>query len=98
MSTKLAFSTAYFFDKRFDRGMAVVNEIISRYPKYFRVYVKKLEALHILKKFEEGFEVFEKLRDWTFSIPEKDLDYYEKTRSKFMEDYNKYIKVNVLFF
>jgi len=97
MSTKLSFSTAFFFATKFERGMAVVNEIIARFPKYFRAYVKKMEALHILRKFEEGYEIYIKLRDWTSPIPQKDLDYYDKTKTKFIEDYNKYIKVNCFF-
>lgn len=93
MSTKLAFSTSYFFGNKFEKGMFVVNDIILRYPKYFRAYVKKLEALHILKKYEEGHEIFVKLRDWLGTIPQKDKDYFESTKTKFLEDYNKYIKV-----
>lgn len=94
-STKLTLATTYLYNKKWEIGKKLIDELISDHPKYLRPYIKKFEFFHTRGEMENAKEFYELIKKRRNELTnEKDRDYFDRVSKAFMKDWEPYEKVN----
>lgn len=97
-STKLSLATAYFFNKKYELGKRLVDELINEHPYYLRPYIKKMEYFHTRGELENAKELCDKLDSLREKLNDKDLPYFLRIRDSFIKDWMPYEQVSFFCF
>lgn len=93
-STKLTLATTYLYNKKYEMGKRLVDELISDHPNYLRPYIKKLEFFHTRGELDNAKELYDRLeRRKNELIEEKDKVYFKKVVEAFLKDWEPYQRV-----
>lgn len=94
-STKLTLATTYLYNKKYEMGKRLVDELINDYPDYLRPYIKKLEFFHSRGELDNAREFYFTLeRRKNELVEDKDKIYFKKVSEAFLKDWELYQKVN----
>lgn len=98
-STKLTLATTYLYNKKYEIGKRLIDELISDHPYYLRPFIKKLEFFHTRGEFENAKEMYDTLERRKKELTEeKDKVYFKKASEAFLKDYEPYQKVNFFYY
>jgi DNA-binding transcriptional MerR regulator len=96
-STKLTLATTYLYNKKYEMGKRLVDELIKDHPNYLRPYIKKLEFFHTRAELDNAKELYDTLeRRKNELTEEKDKAYFKRVREAFLNDWEPYQKVILL--
>ena len=93
-STKLTLATTYLYNKKYEMGKRLVDELINDHPYYLRPYIKKLEFFHTRGELDHAKELYDTLQRRKNELrEEKDKVYFKKVAEAFLKDWEPYQKV-----
>lgn len=92
-STKLSMATTYMFNKKYDEGKRLIDELIFEHPYYLRPFIKKMEYFHTRGELDNAKELYDKIESFKSKLNEKDNAYYLTVKAAFEKDWTPYEKV-----
>lgn len=93
-STKLTLATTYLYNKKYEMGKRLVDELINEHPYYLRPYIKKLEFFHTRGELDNARELYDRLESRKNELTEeKDKVYFKQVSQAFLKDWEPYQRV-----